>query len=887
MVTNSSVLLQVANSLFDTNNLKTKRHLYLQVSNGRLLETHIKAEGASVARIYDFINANMTHFRSEEKRGEALFCLRKINARYIEKHSSLIARIIRFFSAFAKKSFNDTLAAFYRAEESVKNGRLEKKEEIPPSRLTTNSSEQSTNKPEEPVKRSGCAEVPLDTSLTQTSNFTSQAVEDRPPIEELPHEPPVDDRLHEDNRPDESQSAMINENTPERQALAATKEVEKLAWQEIILNHFEKAIKMRVENAQKSLSHSVWSKIPSLLQNRDLDLGVRIQKISASVFKHHTLNFQSKTFTDGTTKLIVTGKLSRPKGQEIQVTLEDVFDYSSSFFEGLPQGFCQGVTAKKERAFFPEKSTINELPFSGNYEPDDGSPLRGYRVNGDVDAIEFKGVATIRIGREGTLLNRIEIECDAALSTAEAAEKIPIILASLGLGEALFSPFQEDIERVKLMQLFRIYHPKEAYAFERKEITFQEPLDSLKERICKVVPAMKERIDKQLGEMYQQEVYPGYSIWAVKDFAKEIEKVGGTYLMAGVTDYNLTHLTSIFQKGALSTLDRFESGMIVQGASCKGDFEEGAADAVFVRLITENKLKTDDYSLSGKIQILYDLALLERGGYAYPDDRFGTKKNPYYQNRDNLLSLTEMYSTNNGYLSNEVCIRNRIPPQFIKGLVVPDDTCKNKLISEFEKTGLVTTNSEQIKCLNGIPLDHFFHISEIRSPTIKKIFKDGSLCEKNLTGEGMISYQDKTEEGVFENDLLNGKGIRIFKNSGTIEEGIFSNGLLISGKWTHGEYWKEGTFDEQTFSGKGKTADKEGDFVKNALVKGKYLKEGILYEGTFKYSRLHGQGKKTLADGTILEGVFSCDLLYGQGKMTYPNGTFVTGEFFEDRLEDK
>lgn len=221
--------------------------------------------------------------------------------------------------------------------------------------------------------------------------------------------------------------------------------------------------------------------------------------------------------------------------------------------------------------------------------------------------------------------------------------------------------------------------------------------------------------------MYQQEVYPGQFIWAINGLAAEVKKRGGLGLLAGLTANDFaqatTRFASILKSGSLSTLDRFEVGMIAKGASAEADIRCGGAESVFARLVTANMQRDPTaYQLAGQMQILYDLKLVERVGYNYGQDTYGSKEMTRYVDRPSILELTELCAADKSrwYKENEVCIRNRVPPQYIKGVMVKTSEQKEALCKTLRKEGLIRLNDQSQECINGIPIDQFIHVGDFK-----------------------------------------------------------------------------------------------------------------------------------------------------------------------------
>ena len=484
---------------------------------------------------------------------------------------------------------------------------------------------------------------------------------------------------------------------------------------------FEHSLQIRMQAAQ---SISVDGPLANIhLQAEDLKLGFRLQPVDTSLFKNQSLTVQNQTFIDGSTKLHIEGKLSHPVREQLQNTLNRVKQNPENFFEYLPKGFCTKVKVTQETTTFYGRTEKEGTKFEGPFSSD--VPNYGYQnMYGSKEiVIHFEGIGKVRIGNDEflTLRNRIQIDLDAGITKENAAEKLHIIFASLGLGAVSSSPRGEDIERIKVMQLFRVFYPRKAYDFERDSNSFEESIDSLKIRIIAKVPDMESKFKNYLNQMVPQEVYPGQSIWAVKGLAEEVRKEGGLGLMSGLYDVSfdvaMTRIISILKTGALSTLDRFQAGIIAPGASTDTDLRNGGADQVFTRLITDNmSMDPEDYLLAGNVQILYDLDLVGRGGFAYSADKFGTKEQSDYQNRPNIIELTQKLKAGSPkeYISNEVCIKNRIPPKFIKGVMVKDQTQKDQLVAALRTAGLMTPNKDGEECINLIPIDKFIHIGNFK-----------------------------------------------------------------------------------------------------------------------------------------------------------------------------
>jgi hypothetical protein len=555
---------------------------------------------------------------------------------------------------------------------------------------------------------------------------------------------------------------------------------EKLAQAYIENGNFDIAFRLRVFAAETIAPTPPLAILPILLQQEDSKLGLKLQPIDTAFFKNHTLSVQKQKYTDGSTRLNIRAKLNHVKRAELQEGLDHIKKYPQNLIDALPEGFCKGVkvSIEADTAYLGRIGPKWEGDFSSDI-------LDGYELEkASTFLIEFEGVGKIKIGNSDEFIgeyNQLSIELVPEVSEEVAITKLPILFSILGLGTASSSSRSEDIERIKILQLFRGLYPAEAYTFEREKRTFEESIESLKNRIITQIPDMEYLFEAYLvdhpNSIYPQEVYPNQSIWSIKGLAKSTKDAGAIGLMAGVTAPNFmqaaSRLVSILKHGALATQDRFELGIIAHGASVRADIQNGGAGSVFTRMITHHMSKNlGAYPLAGHLQILYDLDLVERVSYAYPEDKYGTKIPDVYGTRSSIIEFTEKIEAKeieiqkllneeieakeieiqklqaeeietkeiekqkflaqkiegkkieiqklrakegSETMLNEVCIRNRVAPNFIKGIRVNNEEEKLNLIKILEQEKLITLNDLQQPYINGIPVDQFIHIGDVKA----------------------------------------------------------------------------------------------------------------------------------------------------------------------------
>lgn len=506
---------------------------------------------------------------------------------------------------------------------------------------------------------------------------------------------------------------------------------EKLAQSYIKKSEFTKAYQLRLRTARLIAPTDPFTNLHLALAQADPKLGLHLQPLDTYLFKNQSIVVHQREYEDKTKRLQIYAKLSHPARAQIQSSLDRIKTLPNELLKALPADFCKDITVTEVPLVYQGRISLNKNKWDGPFSTD---LKKGFDIQFAQECvIDFKGVGKIKIGNSPnvrTAYNQLSIELDPSIPNHQASEKLIILFAALGLGAVASTSRPEDIERFKVMQLLRGYYPKEAYFFEREAKSFEESVVGLKACIEAKIPDMKAKFQKYLVDhpelMYQQEVYPGQFVWSIKGLANEVRKAGAIGLMQGVgheynsIEKNVKQVVSMLKAGALSTQDRFQAGIMAQGASTVKDIVSGGAESVFLRMVTKSMPKEIKmYALKGGMQILYDLDLIERVGYVYPDDCYGEKHPTKYQFRPNAvqlaLKLEQTVFSASKYVDNEVCVRNRIPPQFIKAIRVNDDSEKGQLIDAIKLEGLVNKDGEGKERINGILLDQFIVTGDFKN----------------------------------------------------------------------------------------------------------------------------------------------------------------------------
>jgi len=389
----------------------------------------------------------------------------------------------------------------------------------------------------------------------------------------------------------------------------------------------------------------------------------------------------------------------------------------------LPPELSAGVKIAEVPHTFAKQNLqeTNSFYHKGGYTP------RGARAL----EIEFTGVGKVIVGNSksyGALYNDVHVEIYGKLADGAAVKAMHQMLTVLGFGPVVGMQRPEDSERMKMAQIFRIHFPRQAIKFETNKKFYEMPIEDYRSAIEAKVPQMKKIFKHYLEDhpelMQKEEIYSGKTIWADTQLSSRMREAGSYGLMSGVGGSTAraaaVSVCLMIKNGALSSQDRFEAGLFKQGASSSDDLASGGGDQVFTRNVNKSLIrkKINNFALSGRMQILYDLDVVNRGSYGFTGDRYGVR-NPkkfsyrHYKNRSNLVNLTKRtHSFNN---ENEIMVKNRIPPEFIRCVVVRNEEEKKILIAELRKSGLITQDNGHESIL-GKPIDEFVVISKKFSP---------------------------------------------------------------------------------------------------------------------------------------------------------------------------
>ncbi|MBS0628925.1 MAG: hypothetical protein JSS30_01725 [Verrucomicrobia bacterium] len=385
---------------------------------------------------------------------------------------------------------------------------------------------------------------------------------------------------------------------------------------------------------------------------------------------------------------------------KLQQTLEKMSDYSQEDIKELLK--LMGSHAKNLNLTEISKQHNGWMPDFKSYE------------------VQIDGVGKIRIGADPdciTLYDKITIEMEKGKNLYDFHEA----LAFLNLEDALRQSAGEDIERMKMGHLFRIFKPREATPFERTEAFFQLPLDEFKSRIIAISPEMKGIFENYLPKMQLREIIPGRMRYAINGLSDELSTKGALGLTAGLTgawtDQEIyERVTSILKMGMMSSEMRRDNEVGKKGLSWGADYFTGGADSVFTQVVTDKTESYDQFMYHSDVRFLISPKAIENGTYQYHYDAFGTRKtdswwwwNAAYLDRENIFEfLKEERAFFNG--DNELMLKERLAPELITGIVVNNQEMKNGILNYLREKSIIQIDSTGQETIFSKPVDQFISV---------------------------------------------------------------------------------------------------------------------------------------------------------------------------------
>jgi len=283
----------------------------------------------------------------------------------------------------------------------------------------------------------------------------------------------------------------------------------------------------------------------------------------------------------------------------------------------------------------------------------------------------------------------------------KAAQRVKDFLRKSGLEKIMENPTPEEGRLHRLSVLAWQHRPREEYQLDRGNRSVGQMEAFLKSH--GIDPAMADKL-------IEKEVWPNYRTFINPGMVKEYRDAGGVHLFAGVgtEPERVATIVSKDSPGLMSTLQRYQHGIIGDGSSEDSDEVKGGADNAFVRLVTKNakgKHKYDDHFKGGGYRLIFDLKSLERcDWYAYNRDSFGSTEQNKYSNR--MGALEHIKEVNDDYnQGNEIMFRRGLAKEYIKEIHCNTEWEKLRLIQALKDAG--------INELNGIKADDLVKVRRV------------------------------------------------------------------------------------------------------------------------------------------------------------------------------
>lgn len=455
---------------------------------------------------------------------------------------------------------------------------------------------------------------------------------------------------------------------------------------------------------------------------------------SASV-KRGVLNINERSYKkqEETVKTLqLKIRLSKPAQDKLIESFNLIKSHDTLISNALPQCIKSQINIEVTQDGYEGIIDESTNLFSSNIE------RHGLQM-GEFTKINFQGIGSIKIGLSEyfSMNNRVVVEVIEQGDNKLALQKMQAMLTMVGLGPVLeFETFWDE-ERKKITLLFHTFFPRQAYKMENQQFFYEISPEQLKKEIISTCPDMALLFEEYLtsGKLQKVQLSSECHAFAISDIAEKMRQKGAVGLLAGFSG-STKSLFNILNVGLLCSQQRFEIGVVPngnrEGTSPNIDHYHGGAGSVFTRLITKRMIMAklapqydDDgvmfrpsactverFPHSGHVQIILDLSALERGGYAYERDRYGSKTPEHYGNRSSFLELTA--SLNHTHMGNEFMIPERILPDKVVRVLVESRMQKKALIEEFEKLGFThyIDGKVYLKGVDKMPIDELIIVEK-------------------------------------------------------------------------------------------------------------------------------------------------------------------------------
>jgi len=342
---------------------------------------------------------------------------------------------------------------------------------------------------------------------------------------------------------------------------------------------------------------------------------------------------------------------------------------------------------------------------------------------------DFEGLGSLIIGNEQ--IYNLKDYVKVTLNKGATLESFHHFLSIFGLDDALQKSTKDDLEKIKLGVLFRIFFPKESYYLEKDGTTFTLSAEQLKQKIIETAPKMDEYFKKYSA--VQRELFPGYVKFGVA-VDQRLSGFGAKGLTTVLTSLNrpenrgkeAEQVVNILKNGLLSQELREKNGIDTQGFNIDRHYVVGGAQSVYTQIITQidinAKKRFRSFFYTSPVRLYISLDALNQSSYQSPLDRCGIRTVQDYINRPTIFDLTNTLAMNmpilqrREYNGHEIMIPDRILPVFIKAMSVKSERIKQEIIALMRAENLIKIGLDGQEKYNGIPVNEFILTDHYLTP---------------------------------------------------------------------------------------------------------------------------------------------------------------------------
>ncbi len=286
--------------------------------------------------------------------------------------------------------------------------------------------------------------------------------------------------------------------------------------------------------------------------------------------------------------------------------------------------------------------------------------------------------------------NVVEMRFEATNAQAMAQAQKGFDL--LGIGTA--APSAETLLAYKRAKILAYMDPDSA-----------KELWALKERTPAAVQGVWEKSVKRNPKLAAvaedaelREVSPGHHALYSRKVAKELEEAGVQWVThkSGSGPEVIEQVLATPEAGLLSSRERYQRGLFVEGMSTDEDFKTGGADSVFTRLQTTNP--ADLQATYGRWTFQIDPSELGRlDAYAFNEDNYG--KANAHESRETVSEMADIVRRGRLSGTNEVMFQRQVGRSSIRRVIANTIPDRDDLLKRLRARG--------VHEINGVPVDEF------------------------------------------------------------------------------------------------------------------------------------------------------------------------------------